>query len=58
MNVTFYLPPLALAISLVYSASRYELPAKILSKSMALFFQIMVFMGLVMGVLYFLSYAL
>ncbi len=58
MNVTWYLPPLALAISLVYSASRYELPQKILTKALSLFLQITVFMGLIMLVLHWLSYAL
>ena len=58
MNVTLYLPPLALAISLVYAASRYELPQKILSKAVSLFFQIMIFMALILAILYYLSYAL
>lgn len=58
MNVTLYLPPLALAISLVYAASRYELPQKILAKAFSLFVQIVVFMAIVLAILHYLSFAL
>ena len=57
-NVTWYLPPLAAIISLVYSASRYEMPTKILSRSAILFFKIMLFMGIVFVLLMFLSHQL
>lgn len=54
-NVTWYLFPLAIAISLVYSASRYELPERILSRAARLFATIMLFMGIVLVVLWVLS---
>ena len=40
-NVTWYMVPLAMAISLVYSASRYELPEYILWRAFRLFLQIL-----------------
>lgn len=55
LNVTWYLFPLAAVISLVYSASRYELPEVILRRSGRLFFTILGFMAIVLGVLYLLS---
>ena len=58
INVTWFLFPLALVISLVYSASRYELPEKILSRAARLFLTIMVFMGVVFCVLWTLSFAM
>jgi len=54
-NVTWYLPPLAAVISLVYSASRYELPSKILKRSVQLFLKIMLFMGIIFVILMFLA---
>ena len=54
---TWYLFPLAIVISLIYSASRYELPSKILSRAGRMFLTIMIFMGIVFVVLDFvLSY--
>lgn len=58
VNTTWYLIPLAMAISLVYSASRYELPERILRRAVRLFLQIIVCMGIVFGVLYLLSFNL
>lgn len=55
MQVSFYLLPLAAVISLVYSASRYELPDKILSRAARLFGQIVGFMAIVFAVLWFFS---
>lgn len=55
MQVTLYLLPLAAVISLVYSASRYELPEKILSRAVRLFGQITGFMAVVFAVLWFFS---
>ena len=52
----WYLFPLALVISLVYSASRYELPSKILSRAGRMFLTIMIFMGIVFVVLDTLSF--
>ena len=57
-NVTWYLLPLALAISLVYSASRYELPERILGRAIRLFLQIVGFMGAAFLVLWVLTYGL
>ena len=56
--VTWYLLPLALAISLVYSASRYELPERILSRAIRLFLQIVGFMGAAFLVLWVLTYGI
>ena len=57
-NVTWHMLPLALAISLVYSASRYELPEYILVRALRLFLQIVGFMGGAFLVLWFLTYGL
>ena len=54
-NVLWYLLPLAIAISLVYSASRFELPERIMKRAVRLFFQIVLFMGAVFAVLFVLS---
>lgn len=58
MNVTWYLLPLAGAISLVYSASRYELPSRILVRAARLFGLILFWMAVILGVLVLLSYRL
>ncbi|MBI1345746.1 hypothetical protein GC163_05600 [bacterium] len=55
LHVSFYLLPLAAVISLVYSASRYELPEKILIRATKLFAQIIGFMAVVFAVLWFFS---
>ncbi len=54
-NVLWYLLPLAIAISLVYSASRFEMPDRILHRAIRLFFQIVLFMGTVFAILFVLS---
>ncbi len=56
--VLYYMFPLTAAISLVYSASRYENPRAILRKSFRLFMQITVLMLGFLLVLYVLSYKL
>ena len=56
VNVTWYLLPLAMIISLVYSASRFELPDRILRRAIWLFLQIVGFMGIVFALLWILSY--
>ncbi len=56
INITWYLFPLAAVISLVYSASRYELPERILSRATRLFLTILFFMGTVLVVLLALSF--
>ncbi len=55
IKVTWFLLPLAAVISLVYSASRYELPERILRRAGRLFVTILFFMGIVFGVLWGLS---
>ncbi len=55
LQVSLYLIPLAAVISLVYSASRYELPGKIVSRAARLFGQILGFMAIVFAVLWFFS---
>jgi hypothetical protein len=55
-NILWYIFPLAAVISLVYSASRYELPELILRRSGRLFLQILIFMGIVLTVLLLLSF--
>ncbi len=57
-NMLWYIAPLAAAISMVYSASRYEETESILQRAVRLFFQITIFMALVLGVLWALSYNL
>ena len=57
-NVTWYLLPLAMIVSLVYSASRFELPSRILRRAVWLFIQIVGFMSIVFGVLWFLSFGI
>lgn len=58
INVTWYLLPLAAVISLVYSASRYELPERILNRAARLFTHIILFMLVVFVILYLLSLGL
>lgn len=55
MNITWYVIPLAAAISLVYSASRYERTDVILRRSLRLFGLIMVCMAAAFVVLLMLS---
>lgn len=56
LGVNWHLIPLAAVISLVYSASRYELPERILRRAVRLFLTIMIFMGSVFAVLWLLSF--
>ncbi len=44
MNYMLYLFPLSAVVSLVYSATRYEYPPKILRNAVRLFVKIIVFM--------------
>lgn len=55
-NIVWYLLPLAAVISLVYSASRYELPEKILRRAGRLSVHILLFMAAFFVVLYALSF--
>ncbi len=55
MNVTWWLLPLVVTVSLVYNASRYELPERILQRSLKMGVAIMVFMVGSLSFLYVLS---
>ena len=55
-SVIWFLFPLAAVISLVYNASRYELPERILRRALRLFITIIVFMSIVLAVLMFFSF--
>ena len=57
-NGIWFLFPLAAVISLVYNASRYELPERILRRALRLFITIMVFMSIVLAVLMVFSFKL
>jgi cation transport ATPase len=54
----WHLLPLAAVVSLVYSASRYELTERILRRAARLFVQILVFMAAVFFLLWALSLGL
>ena len=54
-NKLVFLVPLVVSISLVYAASRYEAPARIIRRSLRLSCSILMFMGVVFVFLYFLS---
>ena len=58
VNRFWYLIPLALAISLAYTASRYELPEVILRRSWTFFWKTLAFMGAIFVVLYVLAMGL
>jgi hypothetical protein len=51
----WFLPPLIIIVSLVYSASRYEAPGRILWRASRLCVQIAGFMAVVLGLLAWLS---
>ncbi len=57
-NITWYVLPLAAVISLVYSASRYELTEVILPRAARLFVTILVFLAFVFAFLLALSFNL
>lgn len=54
-NVTWLLLPLIVTVSLVYNATRYELPEKILRRSLRMGVYIFAFMGGSMALLYLFS---
>lgn len=55
INVNWYLLPMVLIISLVYTASQYELPEKIVQKALRRFVMILALMAVAFGILWFLS---
>jgi hypothetical protein len=58
IGLTWYLLPLAAAISLVYSATRYESTPRIINRALRLFLQVLFFMGVILAVLLALSIGL
>lgn len=58
VNRFWYLVPLALAVSLAYTASRYELPDVILRRSWTFFWKTLAFMAAIFVVLYLLAMGL
>ncbi len=58
LNRFWFLLPLIVVVSLVYSASRYETPARILGRTGKLCLQITGFMAVVLAVLALLSMGL
>ncbi|MDA0285676.1 MAG: hypothetical protein O3B13_05330 [Planctomycetota bacterium] len=54
-NTSWYVFPLAAAISLVYSASRYELTERVIKRAIRLFVTIIGFMFIVLVILWLLS---
>jgi hypothetical protein len=55
MQIAWFLVPLAAAVSLVYSATRFEYPPQILRRSLRLFVTILIAMTAVFVILYLLS---
>lgn len=55
MNVTWFLIPLAAAVSVVWNASRFEATDVIVGRSLRMFVQILFFMALILGLLVLLS---
>lgn len=55
INVNWYLIPMVLIISFVYSASQYELPEKIVQIALKRTLYILAFMAVAFAVLWFLS---
>lgn len=58
VETTWCLVPLAAAISLVYNASRYELPERIVKRAAWMFVKILGFMAIVFLILTALSFRL
>lgn len=54
----FYLFPLSAAVSLSYSATRYEHPRRIVANAVRLFIKIIAFMAIALAILYALSWNL
>lgn len=57
-SISWHLVPMALVISLVYSATRFEMAEVIVRRALRLFTTIMIFMGGVFLLLWLLSYDL
>jgi len=57
-HAAWFLLPLAAAVSLVYSATRFEYRPQILRRAVRLFFTILIAMAAIFAVLYLLSWKL
>ena len=58
VNRFWWLIPLALAVSLAYTASRYELPEVILRRAASFFWKTLAFMAAIFVVLYLMAIGL
>lgn len=58
MSFTWYLFPLSLAISFVWTSSRYEMPSVIVWRSLSLTLKILGVMAMILAVLFALSFRL
>tara|TARA_R110002111_G_scaffold126741_5_gene191461 strand:+ start:39723 stop:39929 length:207 start_codon:yes stop_codon:yes gene_type:complete len=58
VNAVVYLIPLLAVISLVYNATRYEIPHVIIQRSIRFFFTAIIIMGVLMTLLALLSWNL
>lgn len=58
VNAVVYLIPLLAVISLVYNATRYEIPQVIIQRSIRFFFYALIIMGVLMTLLAILSWNL
>jgi len=56
VNAIVYLIPLLAVISLVYNATRYEIPQVIIQRSIRFFFYALIIMGVLMTLLAILSW--
>ncbi|MCA9079330.1 MAG: hypothetical protein KDA58_02175 [Planctomycetaceae bacterium] len=56
--MTWYLIPVAAAVSLVWNATRYESTQVILLRAGRMYLQVLLFMAIILGVLALLSYKL
>lgn len=57
-SILWYILPIAVGVSLVYSASRYEETESVVRRATKLFLQITIFMFVVFSVLWILSFRL
>lgn len=55
MNINWYLLPMVAIISLSYTATHYEMRKVILERAPILFLKVMIFLGLIFGIIAFFS---
>ena len=56
MPTIFYAVPLSAAVSLVYCATRYEMPSRIFRSAAVMFVKILIGMAIIYGILTFFSW--